>query len=75
MSSPRRESAGAGAGIGHSSAIVRDEDASYDGLAIVEARGDAEGLARFVAAWSGHARWADSYNLLQKLGLTMEAGR
>lgn len=36
MFSPRRESAGVGAGIDRSSAIVRDERACYEGLAIVE---------------------------------------
>lgn len=38
----------------------------------LQRRGDAEGLARFIASWSGHARWADSHNLLQSLGLMME---
>lgn len=26
-------------------------------------------LGRFVASWRGHAQWADSFNLLNKLGV------
>ena len=26
-------------------------------------------LARFIASWRGHARWANSFNLLNKLGV------
>lgn len=32
-------------------------------------RGDALSLQRFIASWRGHAQWADSYNLLNKLGV------
>jgi hypothetical protein len=31
--------------------------------------GDTEALERFLAAWTGHARWADSHNLLTSLGV------
>lgn len=31
--------------------------------------GDHEGCRRFLAAWLGHARWADSHHLLQTLNL------
>lgn len=31
--------------------------------------GNTESLDRFVASWRGHARWANSYNLLNKLGV------
>jgi len=27
-------------------------------------------LTKFIASWSGHARWANSYNLLNKLGVS-----
>lgn len=31
---------------------------------------DDEGaLARFVASWCGHAKWANSFNLLNRLGV------
>ena len=33
-------------------------------------RGDELSLGRFIASWRGHAQWADSYNLLNKLGVT-----
>lgn len=33
------------------------------------ARGDALSLQRFIASWQGHAQWADSFNLLNKLGV------
>ncbi len=33
------------------------------------ARGDELSLGRFVASWKGHAQWADSFNLLNKLGV------
>lgn len=33
------------------------------------ARGDALSLQRFIASWHGHAQWADSFNLLNKLGV------
>lgn len=32
-------------------------------------KGNTESLDRFVASWRGHARWANSYNLLTKLGV------
>lgn len=32
-------------------------------------KGDADGLDAFVAAWRGHAQWADSHNLINRLGL------
>lgn len=38
-------------------------------IASLRARGDAVALGRFVAAWTGHARWADSRNLLDSLEL------
>ncbi len=34
------------------------------------AAGDFQRLERFLAAWTGHARWADSRNLLHNLGVT-----
>ncbi len=33
------------------------------------ARGDELSLGRFIASWRGHAQWADSFNLLNKLGV------
>lgn len=33
------------------------------------AAGDFQRLERFIAAWTGHARWADSRNLLKSMGL------
>lgn len=33
------------------------------------AAGDELSLSRFIAAWRGHAQWADSFNLLNKLGV------
>jgi retron-type reverse transcriptase len=33
------------------------------------ARGDELSLGRFIASWKGHAQWADSFNLLNKLGV------
>jgi len=30
-------------------------------------RGDVEGLNRFLAAWTGHASWADTQNLMAHL--------
>lgn len=35
----------------------------------LSARGDHGRLNRFLAAWLGHARWADSHNLLRSLSL------
>lgn len=31
--------------------------------------GNREALERFVSSWSGHARWADTHNLLKNLGI------
>jgi RNA-directed DNA polymerase len=42
-------------------------------IAAYRANGDDERLSKFLAAWSGHARWADSRNLMASLGL--EVGR
>ena len=39
------------------------------------AAGEHERLARFLAAWGGHASWADSRNLMRSLGLYPQAGR
>lgn len=33
------------------------------------ANGNTDALQRFVASWRGHARWANSHNLLTKLGV------
>lgn len=38
-------------------------------IATLRRRGDTDALAAFVAAWTGHAGWADSHNLLISLGL------
>jgi hypothetical protein len=38
----------------------------------LRARGDAATLQKFLAAWTGHARWADSRNLLASLDLDLE---
>jgi hypothetical protein len=38
-------------------------------LKAYRARGDAERLRKFKAAWLGHASWADSANLIKSLGL------
>jgi len=38
-------------------------------LKAYRARGDTERLRKFAAAWLGHARWADSANLIKSLGL------
>lgn len=38
-------------------------------IARFRAAGDAERLGRFLAAWTGHARWADTRNLLKSLAL------
>lgn len=37
------------------------------------AAGDHERLKKFLAAWTGHAKWADSRNLLRSLGLPITA--
>lgn len=39
-------------------------------LAGFTATGDAESRAKFLAAWRGHAQWADCRNLLTHLGVT-----
>ena len=31
--------------------------------------GDGISLNRFIASWRGHAQWANSFNLLNKLGV------
>jgi retron-type reverse transcriptase len=31
--------------------------------------GDGQALTRFIASWRGHARWANSFNLLNRLGV------
>ena len=36
-----------------------------------ERAGDTEGRRRFLGAWLGHARWADSHNLLRSLNLVL----
>jgi retron-type reverse transcriptase len=38
-------------------------------LKILRARGDLDAIQSFVAAWRGHAQWADSHNLLVDLKL------
>ena len=38
-------------------------------LRVLRAHDDAEALQAFSAAWSGHAQWADSHNLLRSLSL------
>jgi RNA-directed DNA polymerase len=39
-------------------------------IAAYRAAGDHERLRKFLAAWLGHARWADSANLIESLGLS-----
>lgn len=39
-------------------------------IAIFRAAGDEARLQRFLAAWTGHARWADTRNLLASLAIT-----
>jgi RNA-directed DNA polymerase len=34
-----------------------------------QVHGDKLSLSRFIASWKGHAQWADSFNLLNKLGV------
>lgn len=38
-------------------------------IARLRAAGDAEQLGRFLASWTGHARWADTRNLMDSLAL------
>ncbi|HEY0300668.1 MAG TPA: reverse transcriptase/maturase family protein, partial [Rhizomicrobium sp.] len=38
-------------------------------IAAYRAAGDGERLRKFLGAWLGHARWADSANLIKSLGL------
>jgi hypothetical protein len=38
-------------------------------ITAMRAAGDDERLARFLSAWTGHASWADSHNLLKSLGV------
>ncbi|ODM71713.1 reverse transcriptase/maturase family protein [Bradyrhizobium elkanii] len=40
-------------------------------IAAYRAAGDHERLQKFLAAWLGHARWADSANLIRSLGLQL----
>lgn len=44
-------------------------------ISTLRARGDRDGLVRFIASWTGHAGWADSHNLLRSLGLEMTTCR
>lgn len=37
------------------------------------ARGDRQALDKFLAAWRGHAQWANAYNLLESLGIRSES--
>lgn len=41
-------------------------------IAGFRAAGDVVSLNKFLGAWLGHARWADSYNLIRDLGLLAE---
>ncbi|WP_035966320.1 reverse transcriptase/maturase family protein [Bradyrhizobium sp. YR681] len=41
-------------------------------IAALRARGDDERLREFLAAWLGHASWADSGNLIRSLGLPQQ---
>lgn len=41
----------------------------------ITARGDTPRLHQFLAAWLGHARWADSANLIKSLGLPLQKER
>jgi hypothetical protein len=38
-------------------------------IASMRAAGDDDRLAHFLSAWTGHAGWADSHNLLKSLGV------
>jgi hypothetical protein len=38
-------------------------------IARYRAAGDTDRLEKFLASWMGHARWADSHNLLKSLGV------
>jgi hypothetical protein len=40
-------------------------------IAAYRAAGDRDRLQKFLAAWLGHARWADSANLIRSLGLAI----
>lgn len=44
-------------------------------IAAYRAAGDDERLREFLAAWLGHARWADSANLIWSLGLELQQPR
>jgi hypothetical protein len=44
-------------------------------IAAYRAAGDYERLRKFLAAWLGHARWADSANLIRSLGLPVQDRR
>lgn len=41
-------------------------------IAAYRAGGDHERLRKFLAAWLGHARWADSANLIRSLGIHVD---
>jgi hypothetical protein len=43
-------------------------------IAFYRATGQADRLDKFIAAWRGHAQWADSRNLIRSLGLEAERG-
>jgi hypothetical protein len=42
-------------------------------LRLLRSRGDHAAVARFLPAWTGHARWANSANLLRSMGVEVEA--
>jgi RNA-directed DNA polymerase len=44
-------------------------------LKIYRGRGDTERMQKFTAAWLGHARWADSANLIRRFGLQLPEKR
>ena len=44
-------------------------------IAAYRAAGEHERLERFLAAWTGHAQWADSRNLMKSLGLDKAPSR
>jgi hypothetical protein len=44
-------------------------------IAAYRAAGDHERLRKFLAAWLGHACWADSANLIRSLGVAIDAQR
>ncbi len=44
-------------------------------IAAYRAAGEHDRLERFLAAWTGHAQWADSRNLMKSLGLSCRTER